>query len=46
MFNPHSGGIESQCLPLNLGTIYELSGGYKNTRKASSFQVSDVMHTA
>jgi hypothetical protein len=46
MFDPNSGWIKPQRFSLRRGAINELGSSYKNPRKPTSFQVSDVMHTA
>ena len=46
VFDPNSGRIKPQRLSLHFGSNNELGRSYKNPWKPTSFQVSDVMHTA
>ncbi|SUZ63874.1 uncharacterized protein METZ01_LOCUS16728, partial [marine metagenome] len=46
VLNPDSCRIKTQRPSLYLSTVNELGSSYKNSRKPSSFQISDVMHTA
>jgi|TARA_B100000959_G_C14984313_1_gene624901 hypothetical protein len=46
VLNPDSCRIKTQRPSLYLSTVNELGSSYKNSRKPSSFQISDVVHTA